>query len=634
MANPFDQFDQEQNQANPFDQFDESAQQSDESREEIRKALFPTLKERVTGETMMTERLKGIREIGEAPELNEMSLPALRSSFGLLTTGRDDELMSILKAQYGDRVSFDADEKGNTIVKFPSGEYALNMPGLSGQDVARGLFDIAAFSRAGAGRNVLSVGGKSALTEAAIEAGSEAVGGEFDVSDVAMAGVLGGAFKGAEDMIASAFRASKGRVPESQQELIQFAKEEGIPLTTTDVLPPQTFAGKAAVSAGEKVPFVGTGGMREQQQILREQAVDRVAAKYGEFSERAIVDSLKAKKDKIKSAAGAVLERVGQQLDSVGEIPLDKTKSSIEFAMEELTKPGILQSSKAVDDLSELLNTLNSAPQTYSTLKENRTAFREIVDSIDPAARSQMSSRARGLLKKVESSMTDDMLDFARNNLSPKEFNSLKKANSVWSREYKELTKTRLKNVLDKGDVTPENVMPLLFSKKGSEVAGLYKSLTTEGRKNARAAIINKVIDNVSRRASGLTPDSFMNELKKYPAQTMAFFKGEDRKQLQGLMRVLEATQRAQSAAVATKTGQEAIGAGAGISAFIAPAETLGTGATIGTLARIYESKPVRDTLLKLSSVPKGSTQFEQALSEATTALNAAAQSFREQSQE
>ncbi len=45
------------------------------------------------------------------------------------------------------------DEKGNTIVSLPSGDYALNKPGLSPQDVASFLANALAFYTSGQGRN-------------------------------------------------------------------------------------------------------------------------------------------------------------------------------------------------------------------------------------------------------------------------------------------------------------------------------------------------------------------------------------------------------------------------------------------------------------------------------------------------
>ena len=59
-----------------------------------------------------------------------------------------------------------------------------------------------------------------------------------------------------------------------------------------------------------------------------------------------------------------------------------------------------------------------------------------------------------------------------------------------------------------------------------------------------------------------MTPNAFATEMKKFQPQINTFFKGEERKQLEGLQRLLDATRRAQDAAVTTPTGQQVLGAG------------------------------------------------------------------------
>lgn len=572
-----------------------------------------------------------VEEIGSAPELNALSVPAFKASLGLLTTGDQKSLQGIFKSQFGDDVSF-TQVGDQTLVNLPSGQYALNKPGLSAQDVAKFTSDVLAFTPAGRLTTIPKVAGASALTESGLQATEQALGGEdVQAEDVVASGLLGGFFKGAEDLIGAGYRAFRGS---PKNEIVEQATDAGIPIMTSDVSQPQTFAGKMAQQTAEKIPVAGTGGLRETQQKLREQAVSDVAERYGQYSYSAIVDSLKAQKNKVKSAAGSVLQSTGNKLDDVGEIPLSNTMESIESVKDELSKPGVIKSQGAFDDLNTLVEAISEAPQTFTSLKENRTAFRDIIAGADKAERSQLTSRAKSLLQKVESSMKKDMDSFAKGNLTPQEFSKWNKANAVYAEEAKKLTKTRLKNVLDKGDVTPESVQTVLFSQKPSELKNLYNSLTSEGRTNARSAIISNVFDILSKRQSGVTPNSFASELKKIEPQINQFFKGKEKKQLEGLKRVLESTRRAQDASITTPTGQTLLGAGTGYLAFTDLLGTAGTLGTIGSAGRIYESAPVRDALLKLASVPKGSTKFEKALLDVQTALSSASQSARSQSGE
>ena len=174
----------------------------------------------------------------------------------------------------------------------------------------------------------------------------------------------------------------------------------------------------------------------------------------------------------------------------------------------------------------------------------------------------------------------------------------------------------------------------MLFSKKPSEVQTLYSSLSPVGRSNARVAIIQKIVDDLSKQSGGLTPNKFAAHLKRYEPQIGAFFKGNDARQLEGLRRVLESTTRAEDAALATATGQEVFQALLlGSSVYIGP-KAVATLGTVGALARLYESAPVRNALLRLASVPPGSPAFDDALLTASTTLAAAAQSISGQAQE
>ncbi len=417
----------------------------------------------------------------------------------------------------------------------------------------------------------------------------------------------------------------------AERQIISAGDAEGIPVFTSDVKQPTTWLGKQAQTLGEKIPFAGTSGPRATQQAAREAAVDNIANKYGQFSYPEIVKSLRDQKDKIKVAAGNVLNDAGQDLDAAVlrspnmAMPLPKTQKAVADMASALAKSNVAQaSSKAMNDLETMWTSLRQA-QTFTSLKENRTTYRALKDGIDPATGSQMPSNTKRMAEAVYHAMSEDMDDFARTNLAPVQYNKWKRANDVYAGEAQRLTRTRLKQVLDTGDLTPENVQGLLFSQKPSEVRLLHAGLTQRGRANARAAIISKVVKDVSKRKDGLAPDQFLTELNKYKDATDTFFKGTDRQQLEGLRRVLDATRRAQQSAANPPTGQSTIPLLAmfGIGATgVKGAAVVGT---LGGLARLYESAPVRNALLRLSKTPPSGPAFESELVKTRAAIVSAA---------
>ena len=620
---------------------DEKKRQPSGSNDSL-ESLFPDKAAQRREEPEKVRSGEGLREIGDAPELNKVlgdgAGAAFKASLGLLTSRTDEDARNVLKSQFPE-ATFSKSDQG-TIVTLPSGDYLINRKGISGQDLIQFVTDLAAFTPAGRAGTVAGSVIKSGATEAGLQATNTAVGGDgVDAKDVGFAAGLGGAGKQAENFFGTLIDAYKSaRAPagnSAERQLVQEADQLGIPTMTSDVMPSETFAEKMILETGEKVPVAGTGAARAAQQEAREQALENFINQYGTPSYRTVIQSLKNRKDKIKTAAGNVLERTGQQLDNAGEIPLDNTFKVLDQVEQELSKKGVIGSSPALDNLYQLMDALTETPTTsFSALKENRTAFRDLINGFDSAERSQLGSRANALLQRVSDAMSSDMRSFAKQNLSPREYQQWRKANSVYQSEANALKKSRLKSVLDRGDITPEAVQGMLFSQKDSELELLYRSLTNEGRAAARAAIIDKVIQNLSRRSSGVSPNSFASELNKFGKPINVFFKGDEKRQLMGFKRVLEATRRAQDFSVTTPTGQAALGAGAGLAAFIAPAESIGSALTLGSMSRIYESRPVRNALIALSEVKPDTVEYRRALKNAQSVITAAAQSELRREQE
>ena len=180
-----------------------------------------------TGSERQTPETEGLAEIGDAPELNKLSVPAFKASLGLLATGDTESLKGILGNQLG--AKFREDQKGNVIVSLESGDYVLNAPGLSGQDLARGIAQFVSFLPAGraamapatvAGR-VGTAGVASAATEAGLQQTAAELGGEgIDPADVAIAGALGVGGQALGEGISAGVRAATGAIPERAQTVI------------------------------------------------------------------------------------------------------------------------------------------------------------------------------------------------------------------------------------------------------------------------------------------------------------------------------------------------------------------------------------------------------------------------------
>jgi len=603
------------------------SQQQQPKEPEQEKGMLQTASDFVTGADRMTPEMESLSEIGNAPELNEMSWSAFKTSLGLLATGDDEKAQSIIKSNIPD-AEFTQDSKGNTIVNLPSGSYALNKPGVSPQDIAKGVFDIAAFTPAGRAGSVAKAAAGSAATEAGLQQVASSVGGgDVDLGDVAAAGALGGVGKGIEDVIGAGYRAVKGAPESEAQQVAQFAKEQDLPLMTTDVVEPSTFIGKSAQSAAEKVPVTGTGTLRAKQQEAREGLIADYAKQFEPYDPNEVVQSLQRQTSKVKRAAGNARQGVIDEMQGK-TVSASNAIKAIDDEIARLGKtPGgevrATADTATIDKLEAYKADLLAEP-SFDNLEQLRTQFRTDVKG----DRIAMPNRSEASINRIYSAMSKDMDDSIKSNLGDSAARKWKASNAVYANEANKIKNTRLKSVLQKGDLTPEVVNNLIYSNKPSEFKNLYRSLDSKGKSAARSALIGKAFDK-----SGGSPERFVNELDKMGAQLGLSFKGQDKKFLDGLTNYINATRQAGRAEVVTPTGQQLfqVALPAGIAADVGTTGGLNIAAGLGYggLARAYESRMVRNALMKLNAIPKGSTAYEQQLAKVSALLSSFAQASR-----
>ncbi len=602
---------------------------------------YEGVKEAFTGEERTGRDIERTPALFDSDFLADLPATEKAKLVGLAQITSDpQEMAKIVAAQVpGTQITYNKDEQGNVypVLRREDGRTAMvDKPGLDALNVAQMATDMAMFTPAGrAGTAARGIGGATA-TEAARQGAQSVSGGEFDETQVALAGGMEGVGRGLENVAGAAYRGAAGRPSDAAEELMDAGRQYDVPVMTSDVVPPTTPAGRAAQMVPESVPLVGTGGLRSSQQAAREQATDQFIERFQGGGYDTIVKSLQDQKSRIQRAAGNTYSRLVPKLDNAvtetGGIPFNNTQEAIEKAREVFTRSGRKTSDKALDVLADIQETAGVSDQSFQTLKDNIGAWQEAVDSVDPAIRSQLTSKDSAEIKKVLRALRQDRDEFAEAVLSPNEYRQLKNADSAYGEMANTLKKSRIKSVLDKGDTTPEVAKNLLFSSKPSEIRTLYQGLTNEGRENARATIIGEISDRLSRRASGLTPDSLATELGKSKETLDVFFRGPRRKELNGFIRLLNATRRAQTSGgtFGQPTGQQAIPYLVGAGSVIEPSVAAAYG-TVGAVGRLYESPRVRGIMARLASTEPGSTQFENLVQQYGQEARRIAQSLKDE---
>lgn len=434
-------------------------------------------------------------------------------------------------------------------------------------------------------------------------------------TDLGTGVVLGGAINQLGRAAGAVYRGVRGAISPEAQQAIRFANSADVPLHTTDVLPPNSRVGRMAQTTAENIPFAGTSSMRANQQEARSQLVDEFASRFGEYDPSIVIGSLKAKASGIRKAAGNRLEQVQSAMTGVNIQPT-RAIQQIDDEIGKLQKLGQVADTDTISKLQAYRNELAKGDVNLEQLSRLRTQFRMDVRG----ERTQMPPPAEAAVQRVYRAMTGDIDNSIGQNLGNDTLRRYKQANAVYADEASKLQNTRLKNVLMKGDLTPEVVNNMLFSKNKSEVQNLYRSVGQVGRAQMRNGIIGKAMEK-----SGGSPDQFLRQVNLMSTQTGIAFKGRDAAYLKGLKNYLESTKRAGQAGVTTPTGQQTIPFILGIGTVTNPA-LVGVGGGYGLLARMYESEPARNAMLRLANTPRGSTAFEKALAEVERAVNSVAQ--------
>ncbi|EKJ3868212.1 lytic transglycosylase domain-containing protein [Salmonella enterica subsp. enterica serovar Soerenga] len=488
---------------------------------------------------------------------------------------------------------------------------------------------IAAQAPSIAGR--VAQGASRLLAENAV--GSMAANSERDnpealATDLGTGVVLGGAINQLGRAAGAAYRSIRGTIAPEAQQAIQFANVADVPLHTTDVLQPNSRVGRMAQTTAENIPFAGTSTMRANQQEARSQLVDEFASRFGEYDPSIVVGSLKAKSSGIRRAAGNRLEQVQNAMAGVNIQP-SRAIQQIDNEIADLQKLGGAADNETIsklkvyrDELSRNAGTSGPMAMDLQQLSALRSQFRQHVKG----ERQALINRSEAAVNRVYNAMTGDIDSAIGQNLGNDTLRRYKQANAIYADEANKLLNTRLKNVIMKGDLTPEVVNNMLFSKNKSEVQNLYRSVGQVGRAQMRNGIIGKAMEK-----SGGSPDQFLRQVNLMSNQTGIAFKGRDAAYLKGLKNYLESTKRAGQAGVTTPTGQQTIPFILGIGSATNPA-LVGAGGGYGLLARMYESTPARNAMLRLANTPRGSTAFEKALSDVERIVNSFAQGAKSQS--
>jgi hypothetical protein len=427
---------------------------------------------------------------------------------------------------------------------------------------------------------------------------------------------------------------------------IREAEQSGIRVMTTDVREPTTFAGKWLQRAGEMIPVAGTGGPRAAQQQERIDASVDLLRNYG-VSEASAADNnviSNVAKDLLGRRSANLTKYTGMKTDVIENLkdvgPVDVTRT-VKAIDDEVSKLRGLRSSsyepviarledwkKAITGTREV--TLPGGGTRTEARGQPITNIEQLRKDVGAAFTSPELSSVRSIgekaLSRIYAPLREDMADFIKANGQRRDFDKWNIANKQLSSMAGELELGVMKNALAKGEATPEVVRSMLFSAKPSDVKALYRNLSADGKRNARTAVLQEAFNKVGGNFENVSPDQFKRQLIRLSTPIGVFFSGQDLKAVEGLAKALKMTEQAGRAGVSPPTGVQNLPVLGGMiltDIFGGMGGAIVSGATIGGAARLYESAPVRNLLLKLPQTVKGSAQERELLNQLTSAIRA-----------
>lgn len=544
-----------------------------------------------------------------------------------LITNDQNELANIIKKQFPDVVvQYNKDKQGEiypVLTNKKNGQTAIiDRPGVDALNLSQFAGQAALFSR-GVKGGLVKVGATEAARESAIQTAQAASGGEFDVGDVAASAFIGSAMEPIQKAVGFGYRAITGKAKEAVNSILSAADEFNVPVLTSDIYNPETWAARGAQIASEWLPVVGTGGMRNAQQQAREQALEDFVSMYRGGTYEEVVQEVGAKSKELRNAASAVYNKVNPYLDqlSLGDgVPMNNTKAEMDKLTEYLTTPGLDVDDSIIKMLDDFDDLMTGTPQSFQVLKDNIGSWHERLNSIDPNSR-MIPSKIKSKFDAVLSAARKDRDEYAKANLNDIDYGNLKAADRAWGETVTDMSTSKLKAILDKGEATPEVVRQMMFSRNKSDIDRLYKSLTPKGRSAAQAAFIGQIASDLSKQQKELTPTSFASALTRYSDGIDALFKGKDKDYVEGFINLMNATKRAQEVAKGSgsETFERAAGVGGGVAGVgalatgIVPFEAFAAYGTLGGMARLFESPRVRNILIKAKSMEPGSDALQKA---------------------
>lgn len=405
----------------------------------------------------------------------------------------------------------------------------------------------------------------------------------------------------------------------------------GIPVYAQDVSNNPLL--RSATTTAEQLPLVGLAGARQTQQDAAKAAAARFRDQFadvGEDTGNVVQTSLANRTQRLQQVAGKKYDRVAQLADPLGSVPLPKLQNTVkQLADESKAIPDVTGGRGAANQMLEQLDQLaQSGNLTFSQLRAVRSDLGKSIRELERSASENRFERLRGL-QQAKAAITEDLDAFASRSNSGQLKQAWRAADAFYKNRVVPQRARDIQRVAE--HVNPDEAYSA-FLKAGTNqdrAKRLYQAIGANGRQAVRYGIVRDAYSKAIREGTAgevFSPAKFAGELERLQGATGVFFKGADKQQLDGLIKVMRHVQRAGQFAENPPTGARLLGpalmGGAGADLFLTGGANLTAGATSAlVLKALTTTRPGIRFLTASSRLEDGSPrlarlvyQFEQQL--------------------
>lgn len=425
-------------------------------------------------------------------------------------------------------------------------------------------------------------------------------------------GLIGGggttaALEGAAKAGGKVINAYKGNYNSFQaDELMNLSKTHDIPLSAGDIT--QGAVLPKAETATEYLPLVGMGSFRQSQNAQAEQAAKNLLDNYAPSDDWAKITqtSLKSQAEAVKRHAKSQYDQVSLLADDLGTVPThrmtDKAKSIIQ---KELQKKPEYQDVRLIHELSRYTE---SPEMNFSGMREIRSDLGDLIDDYYKGVNAVVGKKGAHSLQKIKNSLEEDMKEFATSN-GDKLFRTWKQADEYYKNTVIPFKDTSIAKAV-KTD-TPDEIYRMFIQRgKRDRAQKFYNALDGQGQNAIRYKMIDEAYIAASK-GKHFSPAIFSRRLEDINEATGVFFNASQKKELDGLTKLLRHAERGGQYMENPPTGQRLVQLAAAGATTINPAIGAKIGLSSWMIKQLTTTEVGKRLLLSASDIQIGSEAME-----------------------